>query len=213
MVPTFLAPFVDPMNFAKITGLNNFENSSNDSTSIDVETPNDPSLMSSNQDSTTLISNNPSQRIIPQGGCSTVREAKIDGKNVIIKQPKKEKIDNKNKQKKQAMDLAKEMFYLQHFKENNNSGISPIIKILGASFCYDNFLNSRLILERGEEDLSEHFEHNWRNLKLKDAIGKYIECAKAIQFVHSKKIAHLDIKNENFVLIEENNKIKIKVIV
>ena len=60
--------------------MNKFENSSDDNKAIDVETSNDPSPMSSSQGSTTLILNNPPQRIIPQGGCSTVQEAKIGEK-------------------------------------------------------------------------------------------------------------------------------------
>ena len=180
LVPTFLAPFVDPMKFAKITGL---DKSSNDNTGNDV------------------ISNDPPKKMIAQGVYSIVQKAKKGRKKIIIKQPKEESTAYYPKEK--ASKLAKEMYYLQYFKENNESDDSPIIKIIGASFCYSNFLNSRLILERGEEDLSDYLKKVGLNFKdVIDVIGKYIECAEAIQFVHSKKIGYLDIKNENFVLIK-----------
>ena len=81
-MPTFLNTFVDPIKFAKITGLDKFQNSSNDNTAIDVETSDNPSVNLSSQNATTRTSS------IKQRWNSTVKEVKIGGKNLILKRPK-----------------------------------------------------------------------------------------------------------------------------
>jgi serine/threonine protein kinase len=113
---------------------------------------------------------------------------------------------------------------IKMFKRNNRQSIFlfnnelNIFKLLNQE-NKDNFIvdlfntlntqrNCRLIMELGNMTLKRKINILFRKFNIYEATNMFQQIIKAIQYIHSFKIAHRDLKPEN-ILLFENNRLKI----
>ena len=195
IMPTVISVFMDPEIFVERLGLDQFE-----ITYEDLKKDNDISL----------------------GGYSAIYEVKKDGTEYIFKL-----VDKENGHYfKQRAYLASEMIFLEYFMNKCGSlEENKVVNIFAANFSYDNF--SFLLLERGKMDFEDYFFNKedmgevdsfpvddlTPNDNLENPFDVSYQLINIVEFVHNEKIAHLDIKPCNFIVVEDKNgAIRIKVI-